>query len=120
MDANKFGERAKNKDEGNVTELQKMASGNLSVFITDDVSYESFPELAQLFLARFGGRVIKKFDGPIERIWVVLVRWRPFFLTFDDLPWGLTLEALHRSCNVVAQSIYLELKDSPLDTTHAL
>ena len=100
-----------------MTMLQKMASGNLSVFVTDDVSYESFPDIAQRFLARFfRGRVLIKFDGPVERTWVVLVRWRPFFLTFDDLPWGLTLVALHSSCNEVAQSIFLELKSSPLGT----
>ena len=87
-----------------------MASGNLSLLITEDVTWESFPQQAQEFVDRFNGRVLKRMDTPVERMWIVLIRWRPFWLTFDDLPWGLSLDSMNRFCNSVVREIYASLQ----------
>ena len=87
-----------------------MASGNLSLLITEDVSWESFPEQAQQFVGRFDARVLKRIDTPVERMWVVLIKWRPFWLAFDDLPLGLSLDSMNRLCNPVVREIYEILK----------
>ena len=93
-------------------EIQPMASGNLSLFITDQVSWESFPSAAREFVKRVGGRVMRRIDTPVERMWIVLIRWRPFFLTFDDFPLGLSLESMSRWCNPVIQDLFLEFGGS--------
>jgi hypothetical protein len=64
----------------------EMASGNLSLHITEDVSWEDYSEKARKFMNWSGGYVLKRIDTPVERMWIVLIRWRPFFLKFDDLP----------------------------------
>ncbi len=90
--------------------VRTMASGNLSLLITEDVSWESFPEQAQQFVGRFDARVLKRIDTPVERMWVVLIKWRPFWLAFDDLPLGLSLDSMNRLCNPVVREIYEILK----------
>lgn len=90
--------------------VSTMASGNLSLPITEEVSWESFPEHAQWFLRRFNGRVLKRIDTPVERMWVVLIKWRPFWLTFEDFPLGLTLDSMSRLCNPVVHQIHEALK----------
>jgi hypothetical protein len=87
-----------------------MASGNLSLLITEDVSWESFPEQAQQFVDRFEGRVLKRMDTPVERMWVGLIKWRPFWLTFEDFPLGISLDSMNRLCNPVIREIYDSLK----------
>jgi len=94
-----------------MADIHEMASGNLSLLITEDVSWDSFPEIAQSFLSKFQGRVIGKFDTPIERLWIVLIRWRPFFLVFDDFPLGLTLESMNRFCDPIIIELHSELVD---------
>lgn len=87
-----------------------MASGNLSLLITDDVSWESFPDKAQQFVDRFDGRVLKRINTPVERIWVVLIRWRPFLLIFADLPPGMSIDSMSGLCNSVIRDLYETLK----------
>jgi hypothetical protein len=83
-----------------------MASGNLSLPITEEVSWESFPEQAQEFVNRFGGIVLKRIDTPVERMWIVLIKWRLFWLTFEDFPLGLSLDSMIRFCNSVIRDRY--------------
>jgi hypothetical protein len=87
-----------------------MASGNLSLLITEDVSWDSFPEQARQFVERFNGRVLKRIDTPVERMWIVLIKWRPFWLIFEDFPLGLSLDSMNRFCNPVVREIYARLQ----------
>jgi hypothetical protein len=89
--------------------IEHMASGNLSLTLTEDVSWESFPELADAFVRLVGGRRLKKIDTPVERMWVILVKWRPFWLTYEDFPNRLTLDSMHSSCNAVVLKLYEQL-----------
>lgn len=86
-----------------------MASGNLSLTLADDVSWESFPARASEFLQTVRGRCLFRVDSGAERIWLVLVAWRPFFLTFDDLPLGMNLESLISPCNPVIRRLHEQL-----------
>jgi uncharacterized protein DUF3630 len=89
--------------------IESMASGNLSLTLTEEASWESFPDFATNFLRLVGGKRIKKVDTPVERLWVVLVKWRPFFLTYEDFPNRITLDAMHRSCNSVIRKLHEQL-----------
>jgi hypothetical protein len=89
--------------------IEPMASGNLSLTLTEDASWDSFPDFAGDFLRLVGGRRIKKVDTPVERMWIVLVNWRPFFLTYEDFPNRITLDSMHSSCNAVVRKLYEQL-----------
>jgi len=82
-----------------------MASGNLSITVTEDVSWDTFPGLARAFLRRFGGLKIWARSNPAEHIWIVLVGWRPFFLAYEDFPNQRTLDSMHASCNAVVRKL---------------
>jgi hypothetical protein len=83
-----------------------MASGNLSLLISEEVSWESFPEQAARFVARFNGRVLKRIDTPVERMWIVLIQWRPFWLTFQDFPVEFSLDSMNSLCNPVVRELH--------------
>jgi len=101
--------RASTQDMVTAPTIETMASGNLSLRITNDITWESFPSKAQEFVARFNGKVLRRMDTPVERMWIVLIRLRPFWLTFDDYPLGLTLDSMSRFCNVVVRQLHREL-----------
>lgn len=86
-----------------------MASGKLSLLITQDVSWESFPDQAQRFVEQFQGEVLERIDTPVERMWVVRIKGQPFWLTFDDFPLGLSLDSQGSGCNVVVQELHRAL-----------
>jgi hypothetical protein len=86
-----------------------MASGNFSLLLTEDVSWSSFPNQAQRFIDLFGGEVIERIDTPVERVWKVTIKECSFWLTFEDYPLGLSLDAKDSSCNSVIQELHDEL-----------
>jgi hypothetical protein len=86
-----------------------MASGNLSLLITEDVSWESFPDHAQRFVDRFAGEVVRRIDTPVERMWVVKVRSQIFWLTFEEFPPGLSLDSTDAACNPVIRALHEEM-----------
>lgn len=89
--------------------IETMASGNPSLTITEETAWETFPDQAADFVRRFGGIVLKRIDTPVERMWIVLIRWRPFFLTFEDFPLRMTLDSMNRSCASVILDIHAKL-----------
>lgn len=86
-----------------------MASGNLSLLITEDVSWESFPDQAQQFVERFGGKVIERIDTPVERMWTVTIKGCEFWLAFEDFPLGMSLDSKSSNCNPVVQELFSAL-----------
>lgn len=94
--------------------ITEMASGNLSLELTEDVTWENFPDKAKKFLKIVRGRIIFKVTAPDTRVWLVLIRLRPFFLSFDDFPWGMSLDSIAKFCNPVVEKLYDELKECRL------
>lgn len=86
-----------------------MASGNLSLLITENVSWESFPDQAHNFMDQFDGKVIERIDTPVERMWIVMIKGCKFWLTFEDFPLGLSLDSTSSSCNPVIRELYRAL-----------
>ena len=86
--------------------INTMASGNLSLLITEDVSWESFPAQAQQFVARFKGRALEQIDTPVERTWIVLIKGLPFWLTFEDVPLGMSLDSMSALGNPVIRELH--------------
>jgi hypothetical protein len=93
----------------NPPKIETMASGNPSLTITEYTAWETFPAQAADFVRKFGGIVLKRVDTPVERMWIVLIKWRPFYLTFEDFPLRMTLDSMNRSCASVIHEIHAEL-----------
>lgn len=89
--------------------IETMASGNPSLTITEDTAWETFPDQAADFVRKFGGIVLKRIDTPLERMWIVLIKWRPFYLSFEDFPLRMTLDSMHGSCASVIHDIHAKL-----------
>ena len=89
--------------------IETMASGNPSLTLTEDTEWETFPDQAADFVRMFGGIVLKRIDTPVERIWIVLIKWRPFYLTFEDFPLRMTLDSMNSSCASVIHEIHAHL-----------
>lgn len=86
--------------------ILQMASGNISVFITEDVSWETFPDRADEFIAWAGGHVLKRIDAPVERLWIIRIEWRRFWLGFEDYFLGMSLDSMSSLANPVARRLH--------------
>ncbi len=84
-----------------------MASGNLSLSISDAVTWESFPRAAREFLNSVGGHTLIRLDTNAERNWIVLVKWRPFFLAQDEL--CMSLDSITKFGNAVIVDILTQV-----------
>ena len=76
-----------------------MASGNLSLEIDTHMSWERFPAAAKAFLSQVRGLPLLKVATAAERTWVVLVRFRFFWLAVDET--GMSLDAMSKGGNKV-------------------
>jgi len=73
-------------------ELEPMASGNRSIRLTKQVSWEDFPEYAQSVVAFLGGAIVRQADSVVERVWTVRIDGRLFWISFDDFGLGISLD----------------------------
>jgi hypothetical protein len=72
--------------------IRESASGHLSLELSETVSYDRFPEYAELFLSTVGGIVKKRSDSFIMCIWHVVINGQDYRLVYDDYPCGVSLE----------------------------
>ncbi len=93
-------------------QVNKMASGNPSLTISEDVSWESFPARADAFLRQVGGSITHKADSSAEHVWEVTVHGQRFWLAYDD--WlGMSLDSTSELCNDTVLKLQEELCAKP-------
>ena len=73
-------------------ELEGMASGELSLRLTETISWEAFPGYAKRILKLLGGTIQDRADSPVERVWSVEIDGASFWLAFDDFALGVSLD----------------------------
>jgi hypothetical protein len=95
----------------NLPTIETMASANPGLKITQDAAWETFPDQAADFVRRFNGIVLARINNGVDQMWIVLIKWRPFFLTFEDLPLRMTLDSMSRFCAPVMREIHAKLLD---------
>jgi hypothetical protein len=73
--------------------LERMASGNLCIVLAEDVAWQNFPMFATRLLEVVGGSSESGVDTPVDRIRDVTILGQPFWLTYEDYPCRVTLDA---------------------------
>ena len=94
--------------------ISKMSSGNLRLELTKNVTWENFPEKAKDFLTIVKGWALFKSTTPDKRTWLVLIKLRPFHLSYDKFSEGMSLDSLVSMCNPVIEELHNELINSDL------
>ena len=77
----------------NELEVCTMASGNLSLKLSEEVNWDKFPDFAEEFVKYLGGEIISRSDSVDIRVWEVLIDNSVFWLSYDDFPSGVSLDS---------------------------
>ena len=83
--------------------VREMASGELSLLLTEHVQWESFPDYANAILRLVGGSVVDRADGPAERVWTVSIGGQLFWLAHDEI--GVSLDSKGSESTLLIPSI---------------
>ena len=70
-----------------------MASGHAALLLTERVAWEHFPEYARLLATALRARIGERADAADVRVWQLTIDGEPFYLSYDDYPGWLSLEA---------------------------
>jgi hypothetical protein len=74
-------------------EVFTMASGNLSLILTENMNWDKFPDFAEEFVKLLGGKIISRSDAVDIRVWEVMIDNSIFWLSYDDFPSEVSLES---------------------------
>lgn len=74
-------------------EVVKMASGRNALLLSERVTWEQFPEYAREFADALHATISEQADAPDCRVWQLTIDGEPFWLSYDDYPGALSLEA---------------------------
>lgn len=88
-----------------VLELEPMASGNRSLRLSTRVTWEEFASYAPAVVRLLGGSIIDRADSAPERVWTVVVSGHRFWIAFDDLALGVSLEAQDGAADTLIPTI---------------
>lgn len=73
--------------------LITIASGHLSLELTETVRWENFPLFAEQLVALLGGLVVNKADGVEICVWKIRVQDCELRLVYEDYPTMVSLES---------------------------
>jgi len=88
---------------------QPMASGNVSLLLTDCVDWDSFPGYADEVVRLVNGVVIDRVDGADQRLWTVRIDEQLFWLTYDEFPVGVSLDPQTSEASALIEPIRQKL-----------
>ena len=89
-------------------EFERMASGEMSLRLTSQVSWESFPEYAHAVVGFLSGAITTRADSPAERVYAITIRGMSFWIAFDDFGLGVSLDPQ----NADAGRMMVEIRDT--------
>jgi hypothetical protein len=82
-----------------------MASGHLSLRLSENVRWEEFPTFAEELLGLIQATVLKRTDGVEMRIWDVRIDGHLLRLVYEDFPVCASLESPSVEGDVILQTI---------------
>jgi hypothetical protein len=86
-------------------DLEAMASGETSLKLTERVEWDAFPRYAEALVSVLEGTITNRADSAGERIWTTTIRGGVFWISFDDFPFGVSLEPQDRSAGLLIPGI---------------
>jgi len=96
-------------------DLEPMASGDQSLRLSTQVTWQAFPSYARDLIAHLNGTITSRADSPVERVWTVLIRGELFWIAFDDFALGISLDPQSEAASQLIPKIrtfLLQLRDS--------
>ena len=72
--------------------LHQMASGVNALLLTERISWDEFPEYAAAVVGLIGGRLGPPIDSGGERVWRFDRNGLGYWITWDDMDPGVTIE----------------------------
>jgi len=60
---------------------------------------------AEEILRRVEGTMVRRADGPVERVWHITIGGQPFWLAYDDYPVGISLDAQNDEASALIPEI---------------
>lgn len=91
--------------------ITNMHSGHLCLELTERISWDSFPGVAEATIQAIGAKILEKIDGPDARIWKVEAGGAMLRLVFDDYPVMMTIESSDDLGDMQLRLIYDMLRD---------
>ena len=76
-----------------ILEIEEMASGDLSLALTESVRWEEFADYAADIANILGAEIEDRADTVVERVWVVSVNGLKYWITFNDFALGISLDS---------------------------
>jgi hypothetical protein len=86
--------------------ISKMASGHLCLSLSEEVSWEAYPDYAQVTVKACGGVIKDKIESPEIRIWGVAIAHEEFRLVYDDYPQLVSLESCSNGADALVESLH--------------
>lgn len=105
--------------------IVEMASGHKCLNLTEQMSWEGFPDYADILLSEISGSVVKRWDSFDVRLWEVRVGGLTVLrlggvnvrLVFDDYPVMVTLESDSSAGDRLVERLYGILSKVPKHTS---
>lgn len=76
--------------------LHRMAAQGSYLLLTLQISWDEFPAYAEAVVALVGGRMGERIDSGGERVWKFERKGLDYWITWDDLDPGVSIEPCHR------------------------
>lgn len=75
-----------------VLELEPMAGDNSRLRLTRVITWAKFASYAESLVRVLGGEVVERADSPDEGAWTAVIHGQRFWINFDDLALGVSLD----------------------------
>ena len=85
---------------------QKMASGNESLELTEEGTWESFPPFAEKYVKQIGAVIKKRIEAPDMHLWEIELDGVVVNFVYDDFPNGVSIEPKDKQGQVVIEKLY--------------
>jgi hypothetical protein len=87
--------------------LHPMASGGSCILLTERISWDEFPDYAEAIVRLTGGHLGERIDSGGERVWRFDRNGLGYWITWDDLDPGVSIEP----CDQVAGAEIEAIRD---------
>lgn len=95
-----------------VLAFEPMASGQRSLRLTTEVSWDGFAAYAEAVVFALEGTLDGRVDSPVERVWDVTIDGGRFWLALDDFGLGVSLDARDARSDALLDGIRSRLETS--------